>query len=88
MNDPHVSALVYRLKHGETVSYDKAAPLEYEDTDFKVIVKGLEAHFEMKGHFATAEEARRVVEPVIREWEFAANLDQGPGNSNSSFPMR
>ena len=43
MNDPHVSALVYRLKHTPAVSYTKAAPLEYENTDFKVTIKNLEA---------------------------------------------
>ena len=36
MNDPHVSALVYRVKHDETVNYDKANPLEYETAIFKV----------------------------------------------------
>jgi hypothetical protein len=58
MNDPHVSALVYRLKHTAAINYDQAAPLEYDNTDFKVIIENLEARFEMKGHFATAEEAR------------------------------
>ena len=52
MNDPHVPALVYRVKHDETVNYDKATPLEYETAIFKVSVKSCEAHFEMKEHFA------------------------------------
>ena len=39
----------------------------------------------MKGHFATAEDARDVVEPVIREWEFAASLDRGPGEFELVF---
>ena len=49
MNDPHVSALVYRLKHVASVNYDKAVPLEYETAEFKVTIKNLEARFEMKG---------------------------------------
>ncbi len=85
MNDPHVSALVYRVKHVATVDYDKAVPLEYETADFKVKIDKLEARFEMKQHFATAEEARNIVEPFIREWEFAANLDQGPGEFELLF---
>jgi len=85
MNDPHVSALVYRLKHTATVTCDKAAPLEYENTDFKVTIKNLDARFEMKGHFETAEKARNVVEPVIREWEFATSLNQGPGEFELIF---
>ncbi len=85
MNDPRVSALIYRLKHTAAVSYDKAAPLEYENTAFKVTIKKLLTRFEMKEHFAIAEEARDVVEPVIREWEFAASLDQGPGEFEFIF---
>jgi hypothetical protein len=85
MNDPHVTALVYRLKHGASVNYDKAAPLECETAEFKVRIDKLEARFEMKQHFATAEEARKIVEPVIREWEFAACLNQGPGEFELVF---
>ncbi len=47
MNDPHVTALVYRLKHGAGVNYDKAAPLEYETAEFKVRIEKLEARFEI-----------------------------------------
>jgi len=78
MNDPHVSALVYRVKHDETVNYDKAIPLEYETAIFKVSVKSCEARFDMKEHFPTVEQAREVVEPFIRQWEFAAALDRDP----------
>lgn len=78
MNDPHVSALLYRLKHAASLNYDKAAPLEHETPEFRVTIKNLEARFDMRRHFATAEEARLVVEPLIREWEFAVSLNQGP----------
>ena len=78
MNDPHVSVLIYRVRHDETVNYDMASPLEYEAASFKVSIKGSEAHFEMKEHFPTAEQAREVVGPFIRQWEFAAALDRGP----------
>src|SRR5208282_4586452 len=78
MNDPHVSVLIYRVRHDETVNYDMASPLEYETASFKVSIKGSEAHFEMKEHFPTAEQAREVVGPFIRQWEFAAAVDRGP----------
>jgi hypothetical protein len=85
MNDPHVTALVYRLKHPANVNYDKAVPLEYETADFRVTIKNLQARFEMKGHFATPEEARKIVETVIREWEFAVNLNEGLGEFEFVF---
>ena len=85
MNDPHVSVLIYLVKHDETVNYDKASPLEYETASFKVSIKGCAAHFEMKEHFPTAEQAREVVEPFIRQWEFAAALDRDPGKFELVF---
>ncbi len=85
MNDPHVSVLIYRVRHDETVNYDKASPLEYETASFKVSIKGCEAHFEMKEHFRTAEQAREVVGPFIRQWEFAAALDRDPGEFELVF---
>lgn len=85
MNDPHVSALLYRVKHDETVSYEKAKPLEYETDSFKVSVKDHEARFEMKEHFPEAEQAREVIEPFIRQWEFTTSLDQNPGEFELVF---
>ena len=85
MNEPYVSVLIYRVKHDETVNYDKASPLEYETTSFKVFVKSCEARFEMKEHFPTAEHARVVVEPFIRQWEIATALDRGPGEFELVF---
>ena len=85
MNDPHVSILGYLVRHDETVNYDKASPLEYETASFKVSVKSCEARFEMKEHFPTAEQAREVVEPFIRQWEFATALDRGPGEFELVF---
>ena len=85
MNDPYVSVLIYRVRHDETVNYDKASPLEYETASFKVSIKGCEAHFEMKEHFPAAEQAREVVEPFIRQWEFAAALDRDPGKFELVF---
>jgi hypothetical protein len=85
MNDPHVSVLIYRVRHDETVNYDKASPLEYETASFKVSIKGCDARFEMKEHFPTAEQAREAVEPFIRQWEFAAALDRDPGEFELVF---
>lgn len=78
MNDPHVTALVYRLQHAASVNYDNAEPLEYDTAAFRVTINDHEARFEMKGHHATVEEARNVIEAFIHEWEFSANLDRGP----------
>ena len=79
MNDPHVVALLYRVHHHDGVDYSRAEPLAYETLDFRVEVNDLKARFELKQHYATAEDARQVVEPFIQNWEFDAGLSKGPG---------
>jgi hypothetical protein len=85
MNDPHVTALIYRIKHGNTISYNKALPFEHEMPLFRVSIKDYEARFEMKEHFSTAEHAREVVEPFVRGWEFVALLKRGPSEFALTF---
>src|SRR5208337_1429984 len=85
MNDPHVSVLLYRVKHNETVNYDTAQPLDYEDPDFRLSVKDREARFVMKAHFASIEQARAAVQPFIRQWELTTALDRGPGEFELVF---
>lgn len=77
MNDPHVEALIYRVEHRVNVNYERATPLEHDGEHFDVRIKDCRARFEMKDHCATAAEARRVVEPLIRAWEVDAGLRDG-----------
>ena len=74
MNDPHVVALIYKVRHKESVDYGygEAEPLAFENADFRVEVKDGEARFEIQQHYATEKEAREAVEPFIRNWEFDA----------------
>jgi hypothetical protein len=85
MNDQHVSVLNYRVRHDETVNYDEASLFEHETASFKVSVKGGEAHFEMKEHFPTVQQALEVVGPFILQWEFAAAIDRDPGEFELVF---
>ena len=72
MNDPHVAALNYRICRNESVDYGNAEPLAHEEDGFRLRVKDETARFEMKEHCATEQEARDVVDPFIRNWEFDA----------------
>ena len=78
MNDPHVVALIYNVRHKESVDYGEAKPLAFENDHFEVRVKAGKARFELKEHCATEQEARDVVEPFIRDWEFDAGLRRDP----------
>ena len=78
MNDPHVVALVYRVRHHESVDYGDARPLDFENDRFVVRVKCGKARFELKEHWTTEQKARELVEPFIDDWEFNAGLQRDP----------
>jgi hypothetical protein len=63
MNDPHVAALLYRVEHSPMYSYENAQPCERDLPGFRIRIERDQATVEPRGHFATAQEARDVVEP-------------------------
>lgn len=74
MNDPHVVSLTYRVRHSDTVDFDKAPPRSVDRVSFRITLDAYKAKVEMVDHFASAEEARRVVDPYLRAWQFEADL--------------
>ena len=66
MNDPHVVALFYNVKHSTSVDYSDAKPLEHKEEKFTITIENDKACFTMKAHYATEEEAREAVEEYIR----------------------
>ena len=77
MNDPHVVALTFKVRRfRESGEYGEAKPLEHDEEGFRLELKDGTARFEMKEHHATAPEARKVVEPFVRNWEFDALVGQ------------
>ena len=77
MNDPHVKAIHYFIKHDDSVDYRDVAALVYEDELFRVKADKVEVVFEPKNHYATEEEARSAVKGFVRRWEFEAALRVG-----------
>ena len=85
MSDPHVVALMYQVRHNESVDYSKALPLVVDEPGFRIEVKNGTAVFKMKEHYATEEDARRAVDPFVRNWEFEADLERGFGSFRLEF---
>jgi hypothetical protein len=79
MNDPHVEALCYSVKHGEHVDFTKAMPFDHEDKDFSIQIADGRAQITMKTHFPSLADARAAVEPFLRTWELDMGLRHGPG---------
>ncbi len=85
MNDPHVVALYYSVKHAKHVDYTKARPLEHHQPGFTVRLEDDRAEITMTSHHTTAEEARAEVEPHLCAWELTAALQSLPGEFEFSY---
>ena len=77
MNDLHVKAIHYFIKHDDSVSYQDVSPLVYEDELFRVKADKDNVVFEPKNHYTTEEDARSAVEGLVRQWDFEAALRTG-----------
>ncbi len=77
MNDPHVEALIYRVKHSDTLDYSEAEPLVREEPEFRLTVEAGKVRFEFWEPYATEEEAKNTLKDYIDIWEFDAALERG-----------
>ena len=85
MNDPHVVALSYNVKHSMSVDYSDAKPLEHKEEKFTITIANDKACFTMKAHYATEEKALAAVEEYIQAWELDAALQAGPNAFTLEF---
>ena len=77
MRDAHVVALYYRLETDSSLIFENALPRD-DDRDectFRLAQGVLTCT--MKGHYATAAEARAPVDLYLRSWELAEALPHG-----------
>ena len=85
MNDPHVVALFYNVKHSSSVDSSEMEPLEREEEKFTITIANDKACFTMKAHYATEEEAGEAVKDYIEAWEIHAALQRGPNAFTLEF---
>jgi hypothetical protein len=78
MRDPHVVALHYRVVTDRaSFEFKDAPPVEHEEAAFSLRLEDDKLRVDMKGHHATPESAREVVDPFLDSWEIAAALHRG-----------
>ena len=77
VNDPHVVALIYKLKPEPTVSFEEAAPLEDTINRFRLRLVDNILKVELLDHFSSQEKAMVEVQPFLRSWEIIFGLAQG-----------
>ena len=85
MNDPHVIALYYRVCHNKTVDYSRARTTVIDEDLFVVKIEDGAVRFGLRSFCATEAEARTIVDPFIRNWEFDAGLQHAPGDFRLEF---
>ena len=79
MSDFHVVSLTYRLQTGEHVSYSNPPPLVFENEIARCHLEKDQLRCEMKLHVATVEQARALVDPILRDWEMEVELTRNRG---------
>jgi hypothetical protein len=77
VNDPHISALVYRLKTRTEFSFVDPPPVEHHAPGFDARLSGDELRIAMREHYPTEKEARAAVQPFVDAWEVDAALAHG-----------
>lgn len=85
MNDPHVAALNYRVRHGPEFDYTRTESLRVRTDEFDLQLVDGNARFAMLGHHATEREARASIDDYIRSWELASALECGPNAFKLEF---
>jgi hypothetical protein len=77
MRDPHVISLTYLAVPSDTVSFDSAPPLAGRVGPFTILLADGKLKIEPDIHFREIEEARKLVEPLLRSWEIDIALRYG-----------
>src|SRR5437773_6823658 len=79
MSDFHVVALKYQLQPSEHISYAEPPPVVFENETARFHLENNQLRCEMKMHTAPSEQARALVEPILRDWEVEVELTRNRG---------
>ena len=85
MPDFHVVALLYRLESSDHVSYEEHPALVFENEVACFRLEKDQLRSELKLHVGTLEEARALVDPILRGWELEVELARGPGQMRFTY---
>jgi hypothetical protein len=84
MNDPRVVSLYYEVITSPDVSF-KAPPLDHSTPEFDLHLAEGQAIFTLKGHHASVEDARKIVEPFVTAWTISSGLAASPEHFQLKF---
>ena len=68
MNDPHVQGLRYKAIPASFIDLVEGSSVEVETPHFRASLADGELNLEMRTHFASEVEARRLADPFVDGW--------------------
>jgi hypothetical protein len=80
MRDPHVELLFFTCESSGTVSFKNPPPLSHENDICTLKLDNEILEVKPKAHYAKPDEARQIIEPFLRAWEFDSDLQLGLGS--------
>ena len=77
MRDPHVVLLIYNVILEDGISFQSPPILKYENDLFSLHLEECILTIKPKYHYASHEEARKEITPVLRAWQLDDALRMG-----------
>lgn len=77
MNDPHVQGLRYKAIPASFIDLVEGSSVEVEMPHFRARLADGELNLEMRTHFASEVEARRLADPFVDGWAIVSGLRRG-----------
>ena len=85
MQDPHVEALSYRMEMDSPNTFDNPPPRQHDTPACHLHLENGVLVCTMTTHYASAEEAKAVVEPFLHDWELDDALSRGQREFRFSY---
>ena len=77
MRDPHVVSLIYNVTLEDGISFQSPPILQFENDLFSFHLEDNVLTIRPKFHYASQEEARKEITPVLRAWQLDDALRMG-----------
>lgn len=85
MNKPHIDKLHYRMIFHDSVDYKKASPVTDENKIFKITASDSRVIFDIKQHYDSVKDVRKITDEYLRQWEIIIGLTAAPGEITFKF---
>jgi hypothetical protein len=82
---PRVKNLHYNIIINESVDYENAPEITEETDEFIISMDKQKAIFEMKGHYTSVKDARKIVDDFLERWKVIIGLEHDPDDLRFNY---